>query len=93
MVIGTSAIPIMTIPDTVCEGQMTFIKRTTGDTVYIGLRGKIPSSTNYDVILDDVGTVEGPAFTEEGIVPGIMTAIGSAATSKLSVYISYSLKQ
>ena len=79
---------IASIPANVLEGQMSFVKRTTGDSVYIGLKGKIPSATQYDILLTDTF----PSFTEEGIVPGEIKALGSVVTSIVSTYISFSLR-
>lgn len=73
-----------TIPTKVVEGQMTFTKHTAGDEVYIGIAGRRASAADYDYKLTDVI----PSFTEEGIVPGDVYATGSAATAKVSTYIS-----
>lgn len=76
------------IPGDACEGQMTFVKETTGDTVYIGLKGKKPTPSNYDIKLTDTRS----SFSEDGLVIGDVNAIASAATSQISMYISYRMK-
>jgi hypothetical protein len=75
---------IASIPPNVQEGQQTYIKISTGDIVYIGFKGKKASAADYDVILTD----SVPFFSEDGIVIGDITAVGSAATSVVSAYIS-----
>lgn len=77
-----------TIPPNACDGQQTFIKRSTGDTVFIKFKGGTPSATNYDVILTD-GI---PAFSEDGAVIGDIKAVGTVATSRVSAYLSFNLK-
>lgn len=87
----TLAVPpvlLATIPQNACDGQMTFLKRTAGDTVYIGLKGKNPTAQNYDIILTDAS----PSFSEDGLVVGDIKALGSVLTSRVTCYISYNIK-
>lgn len=83
-----SAQIIGNFPPNACDGQQTFIKRTTGDTVYIKFKGGTPSPKNYDVILTDAI----PAFSEDGGVVGDIKAVGTVNTSIVSAYLSYNLK-
>lgn len=86
-VIGVLVDDIATVPSDACEGQMTFLKRSAGDEIYIHVKGATPSATDYYIILtDDV-----PQYTEFGIIPGKVQAIGNNAASKLSTSISYSI--
>jgi hypothetical protein len=79
---------IATVPPNACEGQMTFVKRSTGDTVYIKFKGGTPSSKNYDVILTDAI----PVYSEDGLVIGDIKAVGTVATSLVSGYISFRIQ-
>jgi hypothetical protein len=81
--IGTQAVLIGNIPKEVVAGSMHFIKVSTGDTVYIGLKGKKVTSTNYDIILTD----SIPFFDlEDQVVVGDIYAVGSTATSRVSSF-------
>jgi hypothetical protein len=55
------------------HGQMDFLKRSSGDTLYIGLCGKKPSPKQYDIILTDAQ----PFFNVEGIALGDITVLGT----------------
>jgi hypothetical protein len=55
------------------QGQMDFIKRTTGDTVYIGLCGKKSTTKNYDIILTDAV----PFYNVDGLALGDISVLGT----------------
>lgn len=65
------------------SGQCDFIKRSTGDIIYIGLCGKKPTSTNYDIILTD--TV--PYFDLQVVPVGDIQALSSSGAGILSAII------
>jgi hypothetical protein len=75
---------VTTIPEqTSPQGQTDFLKRSTGDTIYIGLCGKKPTASNYDIILTD----SIPFYDIQGIPLGDISAVGTAATGLLSITI------
>ncbi len=95
-VIGGSEQPLLlqpqatlvgSVPDRAC-GQMTFLKRSSGDIVYIGLKGKTPSPKNYDIILTDTISF----YSMDAVVPGDIKANGSTVTGILSVFITFTVK-
>ena len=65
------------------QGQMDFLKRSTGDTVYIGLCGKKPSVKQYDIILTDAI----PFYDLDGLALGDVTVFGTTATSLVTITI------
>ncbi len=68
------------------QGQMDFLKRTTGDTIYIGLCGKKPSPKQYDIILTDAI----PSYDLQGLALGDITVLGTgvpATPSLISIAI------
>lgn len=85
--VDTQGRQIANIPPNAAEGQMTFIKVSSGDSVFIAFKNKKATSLNYDIVLTD----SVPIFTEDGLVVGDIWATGSAATSRLSSYISMKL--
>jgi hypothetical protein len=66
------------------QGQMDFLKRTTGDTVYIGLCGKKPSPKNYDIILTDAI----PFYNLDGLALGDVSVLGTQAANGTLVTIT-----
>lgn len=79
-----TATTLFTIP--VCkEGQMSFIKRSTGDEVYIRFNSQRPDSKNYDVVLTD--TI--PVYSEDGIVPGDVNVASDDGLGVVSGYASF----
>ncbi len=78
------AILLGNVPLSACEGQMDFIKRSTGDEIYLGF-GRRPTSVGYDAILIDAI----PFFNENGLIVGEVYAKGSASTSRISMKISF----
>lgn len=83
VVCGTQGKIIGNIPKNAVEGSMHFMKTSTGDTVYIGFKNKRATATDYDVILTD----SIPYFDDDGLTLGDISAVGSAATSAITVYI------
>lgn len=79
--LGTEVKTVGSIASTVCHGRFHFLKRSTGDEVYISVGGKEPSSQSYHVVLTD----QLPSFTDN-VVAGDVKAVGSAATSRLSTF-------
>lgn len=75
----------LTVPADVIEGSMLFVKRTTGDEIYIALNNRHPNSKNYDIILTD----SLPVYEADWIMAGDINVITSNGTSTLSTMISY----
>lgn len=73
------------VPTNYCkeQGQMDFLKTTTGDIVYIGLCGKKVSTVNYDIKLTDAV----PFYDIDGLALGDISVLGSVATAKVSITI------
>jgi hypothetical protein len=84
---NTKVWDIGVLPESLCEGHMVFAKYSTGDEIYIEVKGRTPSSTSYFIKLTD--TV--PTFEEDSIIPGQIRAISNVAAAtpaKLSVSVS-----
>jgi hypothetical protein len=82
---GSTACTVPTSYDK-AQGQMDFLKTTSGDTVYIGLCGKKPSPTNYDIILTDAI----PFYDLAGLALGDISVLGTGVAptnSRVSISI------
>ena len=66
------------------HGQMDFLKRSSGDTVYIGLGGKRAGAKQYDIILTDAI----PSYNVEGLVLGDIYVAGTLANNGSLVSIT-----
>lgn len=84
--VGTSVVFLATIPAGVCEGQMTFYNRGT-TAIVVSVKSKIPTLVNYYIYL-----AAGAQYTEEGIIPGDVSALGAAAGGVLSMNCSFSVR-
>jgi hypothetical protein len=85
VIVGTLPKLIISVPTNYCkeQGQMDFIKRSSGDIVYIGLCGKAVSPVNYDIVLTDAV----PFYNLNGLALGDVRAVGTTAASALSATV------
>lgn len=80
-VIGTDTKLIGSISNLVCQGKIFFVKRSTGNEIYITFGGREPSSKSYHVVLTDTF----PVF-DDNVVIGDVKAVCSNASGLLSTY-------
>lgn len=89
--VGTAPTVIALVPATACEGQMTF--KDVGATGIKVAIGRPKNSTDMTTQRYSLSLLSGEGFSEEGIVPGQIIALGDGAGGLLSVYISYNENQ
>lgn len=83
--VGLDPTVIGTVPSNACQGLMNFIKTSTGNTIYIALGGRTPTTKSYQVILtDDI-----PSFTLDGLIKGRITALCTDANGILSTFVPF----
>jgi len=85
--VDTTAVPIVMVPLTACEGQMTF--KNVGLSNLKVVIGRTKNTAEVTAKRYSIALGPNEAFSEEGIVPGQVAAIGDAVGGFLSYYISF----